>query len=113
MTVPGGLYNTSWFLVMNEAKWDEIGEEDRAAIEAISGAAFAERVGQAWNDADTAAIAEIEEAGIVLYPASDAVLDAVRTAADAREAEWDQSLGTDYDGLAALARLRELSGVVE
>ncbi|CTQ31875.1 TRAP transporter substrate-binding protein [Jannaschia rubra] len=113
MTVPGGLYNTTWFLVVNEAKWDGIAEEDREAIEAISGAAFAERVGQAWNDADTAAVEEIEAAGITLHSASDAVLEAVRAAAEAREAAWAGSLGDDYDGEAALARLRELSGVAE
>lgn len=110
MKAPGGLYNTTWFLVMNEGKWGEISAEDQAAIEAISGLAFAERVGKAWDDADTAAIEKIEAAGIELYDAPAPVLEAVRASATAREAAWAGSLGGDYDGLKALARLRELSG---
>lgn len=113
MTVPGGVYNTSWFLVMNEGKWDSISAEDQAAIDAISGLAFAELVGAAWNDADTAAVAEIEEAGIELYAAPDAVLQAARTSAAALESAWAESLDGDLDGTAALARLREISGVAQ
>lgn len=113
MTVPGGVYNTSWFLVMNDAKWAEISAEDQAAIDAISGLAFAEMVGAAWNDADTAAVAEIEAADIELYAAPDAVLDAARTSAAALEAAWAESLGDEFNGVAALARLREISGVAQ
>jgi len=113
MTVPGGIYNTSWFLVMNEKKWDGIGAEDQAAIDAISGVAFAERVGAAWDAADAAAVVEIEEAGIEVYAAPDAVLDAARTSATALEATWAESLGSEFDGRAALARLREISGVAQ
>lgn len=110
MTVPGGVYNTSWFLVANEGKWAEISPQDQAAIEAISGAAFARRVGEAWNGADAAAVAEIEAAGIEVHPASDAVLAAIREKAAALEASWAASLGDGRDGAAALARLRGMTG---
>lgn len=60
MTVPGGISNITWFFVINEDKRTGVSEEDRAAIDAISGEVFAERVGQAWKDADTAA--EVEPA---------------------------------------------------
>ncbi|MAC81616.1 MAG: ABC transporter substrate-binding protein [Rhodobacteraceae bacterium] len=111
MTVPGGLYNTSWFLVMDEDKWNEISPEDQAAIDAISGLAFAKLVGQAWNDADAAAEEKITEAGIELYPASDEVLEAVKTAASTHEAAWAETLPEGEDGLAALARFRAMTGV--
>lgn len=111
MTVPGGVYNTSWFVVMNQAKWNDISPEDQAAIESISGLAFAERVGQAWNDADENATQEITAAGIDLYAASQPVLDAIKAVADRLEAEWSKSLGADYDGAAALARLRSMTAV--
>lgn len=109
MTVPGGIYNTSWFLVMNEAKWDSISPEDQEAILSISGEAFAERVGQAWNDADAAAVEEIEAAGITLYEAPAPVQDFMRAEAATLEAAWAEGLGEDYDGIAALARLRDLA----
>lgn len=111
MTVPGGLYNTTWFLVMDEDQWDEIGAEDQEAIMGISGLAFAERVGQAWNDADAAAEGEIAEAGIVTSEANDEVLAAVRDVAGRAEQDWSDALGADRDGLAALERLRSMTGV--
>ena len=111
MTVPGGLYNTTWFLVMDEDQWDEIGAEDQEAIMGISGLAFAARVGQAWNDADAAAEGEIAEAGIVTSEANDEVLAAVRDVAGRAEQDWSDALGADRDGLAALGRLRSMTGV--
>jgi TRAP-type C4-dicarboxylate transport system substrate-binding protein len=110
MTVPGGLYNTTWFLVMDQDRWDEIAPEDQAAIEAVSGEAFAERVGRAWNDADIAATDEIEAAGVEIHPASEPVLAAVRDAAAWLEEAWAESLPEGYDGRAALERLRGLTG---
>lgn len=113
MTVPGGIYNTTWFMVMDQDKWDEIGPEDQAAIEKISGLAFAERVGKAWNDADTAATAEITDAGIEVYAAPDPVLAAIGEDAAQREAAWAEGLGAGYDGQAALARFRQMTGISE
>jgi hypothetical protein len=70
------------------------------AIEAISGLAFAERVGQAWNDADAEAIAEFEEAGIEIHPAGEAVLGTIRDAVAAEEKAWAARLPEAYDGAA-------------
>ncbi len=111
MTVPGGIYNTTWFLVMNQGKWDSISDEDQAAIESISGLAFAERVGQAWIDADTAAISEIEASGIELFAAPEPVLDALKESADKLEKAWADGLPDGYDGTAAIERLRGITGV--
>lgn len=112
MRVPGGLYNTTWFLVMNEAAWEGISEEDRAAIEAISGAAFSERVGAAWNAADAAALEAIEEAGIKINDAPAEVLETVKSVAAGHEAAWAEAIAADgFDGAAALAELRAQTGV--
>jgi len=110
MQVPGGIYNTTWFLVMNEDKWGRIDPADRAAIESVSGPAFADLVGKAWRDADNAAAGAIGAAGIDVYPAPDAVLAGIRRLGQKREALWAEKLGPDRDGAAALARLRRLSG---
>ena len=111
MTVPGGIYNTTWFLVMNDSSWEGIAPADQAAIEEISGLAFAEMVGQAWNDADAAATEEIEAAGIELHSASQPVLEEIRRHAARHEAEWSAELGEAHDGAAALERLRAMTGV--
>ncbi|MFV0410022.1 MAG: TRAP transporter substrate-binding protein [Paracoccus sp. (in: a-proteobacteria)] len=110
MTVPGGIYNTTWFFVVNEGRWMSLSDEDRAAIDAISGEAFAERVGQAWNDADAAAREEIGDR-IEFYPASAEVEAALRDQAGKLEAAWSDSLGEGYDGAASLAEFRKMTGV--
>jgi TRAP-type C4-dicarboxylate transport system substrate-binding protein len=109
MTVPGGIYNTTWFFVINEDKWESLSEEDRTAIDAISGEAFAKRVGQAWNDSDTAAKKEVGDR-VDFYQASPEVVTALRAAAANLEDEWANGLGDGYDGKAALASFREMTG---
>lgn len=111
MTVPGGIYNTTWFMVMNEAKWNALSDADKAAIEPLIGEALAERVGKAWNDADAAALEEMKAAGIDIYPAPEAVVGKMREAAATLEAQWIQSLGAEHDGAAALAEFRRMTGV--
>ncbi|WP_174802989.1 TRAP transporter substrate-binding protein [Martelella limonii] len=110
MTVPGGIYNTTWFFVINEDKWNNLSEEDRAAIDAISGEAFAERVGKAWNDADDAAKQEVGDR-VEFYSASPEVVAAMREKAEVLEQSWIETLGSEYDGAAALAKFRETTGV--
>ncbi len=114
MRVPGGLYNTTWFLVMNEDKWNELSPEDQAAIEAVSGLAFAALVGKAWNDADEKAIEKITDAGIEIHDASPAMVEAVKNAASYYEALWaDEVAEQGYDGTAALEELRRQSGAAQ
>ncbi|MDX5592208.1 TRAP transporter substrate-binding protein [Pseudovibrio sp. SPO723] len=114
MKVPGGIYNTTWFLVMNDDKWGELSPEDQAAIEAISGEAFAEMVGQAWNDADAKAIEEINAAGIEIYDAPEGMVTAIREKAAGYEAAWAEAVSEDgYDGAAALTKMREMTGVAQ
>jgi len=112
MRVPGGIYNTTWFVVVNEAKWNEISADDRAAIEAISGEAFAERVGKAWNDADTKAIEKIKDAGIEIYDAPAPILEAIEASAAKHEAAWVKVVDEQgMDGAAALKAMRTQAGV--
>ncbi|SMP34579.1 TRAP transporter substrate-binding protein [Shimia sagamensis] len=112
MRVPGGLYNTTWFLVMNEGAWDGISEADRTAIEAISGATFAERVGAAWNAADEAALVAINEAGIEITDAPATLLETIKSKAAVHENTWVQAISEDgFDGAAALKDLRAQTGV--
>jgi TRAP-type C4-dicarboxylate transport system substrate-binding protein len=54
LTVEGGLYNTSFFFVMNQGAYDGLSDEDRAAIDALSGEAFARRAGGVWDAVDAA-----------------------------------------------------------
>lgn len=111
MTVPGGIYNTTWFMVMNETTWNALSDADKAAIEPLIGEALAERVGKAWNDADAVAIEEMKAAGIEIYPAPEPVVARLGEAAAALEAEWAEAVGADYDAAGALAEFRAMTGV--
>ncbi|GAA0773618.1 TRAP transporter substrate-binding protein [Roseibium denhamense] len=112
MKVPGGIYNTSWFLVMNEDIWDGISEEDQAAIEAVSGEALAELAGGVWDAADARGADYIADKDIEVYDAPTPVLDAIRELAAKHEAAWaDAVQETGFDGAGALAEFRAQTGV--
>ena len=112
MRVPGGIYNTTWFVVMNEAKWNALSAEDQAAIESVSGEAFSELVGTAWNDADEKAIEKIKADGIEIYDAPETMVGAIKETAAKYEASWTETLsGQGFDGAEALSSLRAQTGV--
>lgn len=109
--VPGGLYNTSFFMVMNERTWTSLPEEDRAAIDALSGVALARRAGQAWDAADTAGREAMAAAGMTQKTADEAFVGEIAAALDGIDAIFlEAAAAKGIDGAAALARLRELAG---
>lgn len=68
-------------------------------------------MGKAWNDADAAAIEEMKAADIDIHPAPEPVVAKLREAAASLEAQWAETIGPDYDGAAALAEFRQMTGV--
>lgn len=111
MRIPGGIYNTSWFLVMNEDVWDGISDEDKTAIEAVSGETFARLAGERWDLADTEGAAFVDTTDVVVYDAPAAVVDAIKDLADGYEADWVAEVeATGFDGAAALAAMRSATG---
>jgi TRAP-type C4-dicarboxylate transport system substrate-binding protein len=112
MRTPGGIYNTTWFLVMNDDTWSGLSAANREAIMSVSGAQFAELVGQAWNQADERAIEVLKTAGIEIYDAPPPVLEAIKAEADKLEADWAAKLEEQgYDGEAALEAFRARTSV--
>lgn len=112
MRTPGGIYNTTWFLVMNDDTWSDLSDENRQAIQRVSGEAFAELVGQAWNQADEQALGKLQDAGIEIYDAPKPVLSRIKQEAAKLEADWAAQLDEQgYDGEAALEAFRERTGV--
>ncbi len=73
----GGIYNTAFMVVMNEAKWNAIPEADRALIEPLLGEALAARAGAMWNKADAAGRAVLE-AKLGVHQATDAEIQALK-----------------------------------
>jgi TRAP-type C4-dicarboxylate transport system substrate-binding protein len=85
---PGGLYNTSFAFVMNEATWNKLSKDDQAAIAKLSGEALARRVGRAWDDADGKGSGAMKAAGVQTTMASKAFVDDVRAKTAALEQKW-------------------------
>lgn len=76
-SVPGGLYNTSFFVVMNQAKWDALSVEDKAAIDGVSGEAMARLAGKAWDAADAAGMKAMADKGVAFLTADKTFTDAL------------------------------------
>ena len=69
--VPGGLYNTSFALVMNEATWNKIPKADQDVITKMSGEWAARFFGKYWDEAD-AQSREVQKAAGVQSVTADA-----------------------------------------
>ncbi|MEP1932987.1 MAG: TRAP transporter substrate-binding protein [Roseibium sp.] len=112
MKVPGGIYNTSWFMVMNEDIWDGLSAEDQAAIEKVSGEALASLAGGVWDNSDAVGSAYVADTEIEVYDAPAPVLTTLKELAAKHEANWaDAVKETGFDGTAALADFRTRTGV--
>ncbi|MCW9033467.1 MAG: TRAP transporter substrate-binding protein [Alphaproteobacteria bacterium] len=105
--IPGGLYNTSFFLVMNQAKWDKISPADQKAIEAVSGEAFAKASGAAWDAADASGLAEMKANGNSVKPAGDNLMKQIAGATNHIEAAWVKAATEKgVDGAGAMMMFR-------
>ncbi|WP_226577389.1 TRAP transporter substrate-binding protein [Acuticoccus sediminis] len=106
LTVPGGLYNTSFFVVMNKARWESLSDEDKAAIDQVSGEALARMAGSAWDAADAAG-RDAMKGHITLSAATDAQVDAFTKALQpVIDAKLAEASSTGIDAKAALEALK-------
>ncbi len=108
--VPDGLYNTSFFLVMNKDRFKSLSEKDQEAIMSVSGEAFARLAGSVWDAADAAAMEELKANGNEITVANDAFLEEIKERSAPLEAAWiKEAEKRGVDGAAALAELREMT----
>jgi len=104
--VPGGLYNTSFFLVMNPKKFNSLPKKDQDAIMSVSGENFARIAGKGWDKADEAGVAAMKAAGIEIIDASKTLLREIKEKTDPIEAKWIKDASAK--GLDAAKALKEL-----
>ncbi len=98
---------------MNAAKWESIPKADQAAIEKVSGEAFATLM-KGMDDATDEVIKKVTADGVQRVNAPDSVIAAVKQAHAATESDWlAEAQKRGVDGRAALdfyrAQVRELS----
>jgi len=103
ITIPGGLYNTSFFIVMNKAKWESLTPRQQGEIDSVTGEALARLAGQMWDRADAMGLEAMKDK-IAVSAATDEQLaawrEALQPAVDAQIAEVTKS---GIDGKAAHA----------
>jgi len=85
---PGGLYNTSFVFLMNQAKYDALSPELKKAVDSISGEPLARQFGRAWDKADRRGMAFMQANGVAFTTADAAFVAAIRQRTAPLEAQW-------------------------
>lgn len=85
---PGGLYNTSFAIVMNPDAWAKISKEDQEAITKLSNVALAQRIGRNWDAADRHGTAVMQANNVEVVNASKAFIDEVKAKTSKLEDKW-------------------------
>ncbi len=105
--VPAGLYNTSFFIVMNQAKWDSLAGADQRAIEGISGEYYGRNIGRVWDGMARKGRALALEKGANITTLSGKALDGLRRELAFVEKDWiTRATKKGLDAKAGLAMLR-------
>jgi TRAP-type C4-dicarboxylate transport system substrate-binding protein len=105
--VPGGLYNVTFAMVMNEAKWKSLPPADQAAIDKLSGEALSLRAGKAWDATDGKAEQALKDAKVPVVTANAQFIAEIKAKTAPLEQAWfEKAKAKGVDGPAALAALR-------
>jgi TRAP-type C4-dicarboxylate transport system substrate-binding protein len=87
-TFPGGLYNTSFVFMMNQAKYDSLPADVKKAIDDMSGEFAARMLGRGWDKVDRRGMAFMQAAGVQFTKADAAFVNAVKTKTGGLEDSW-------------------------
>ena len=105
--VPGGLYNVSFGLWMNEAKFKGLPKADQDAIMKVSGENFARMAGKVWDGADDAGLKSMQAGSIIVRTASPELVAEIKAKTDPLEKAWyDEAKAKGIDGAAVMAEFR-------
>ena len=87
-TFPGGLYNTSFVFMMNQAKYDKLSPEDKKAVDAISGETAARIFGRGWDKVDRRAFGLMQANNVVVSKADTKFVAEIKSKTSALEQGW-------------------------
>ena len=87
-TFPGGLYNTSFVFMMNQAKYDKLSAEDKKAVDAISGETAARIFGRGWDKVDRRAFALMQVNNVLVTKADAKFVADVKAKTSPLEQGW-------------------------
>ena len=105
--VPNGLYNSTFFVAMNQAKWDAISSVDKKAIEGVSGESFARVIGGAWDAVDQKGRELVRSGGTKVTTIQGAELAKLKSNLSFIKNNWLKKVAAKgIDGAGALKYLR-------
>ncbi|HOZ65372.1 MAG TPA: TRAP transporter substrate-binding protein [Burkholderiaceae bacterium] len=85
---PGGLYNTSFVFMMNQAKYDKLTAEEKKAVDTISGEVAARIYGRGWDKVDRRGIALMQANNVQIVKADAKFVSDVKTRISSLEQNW-------------------------
>ena len=90
LEIPGdrGLYAAVFLFAMNKAKFDGLPDDLKKVIDDNSGMAWAERIGQAWEDAEAPGLAAAKARGNTIVTMDEAEIAKLREAGNAVTEAW-------------------------
>lgn len=103
------LYTTAFVFAMNKQKWESLSDEQKAAIDSVSGADFSALAGKDMQSYDVPSRAAAAALGNNIITLSDAEVQVWKDAASKVESEWaDEMTGKGFDGQGLVDQAREL-----
>lgn len=107
-TFPGGLYNTSFVFMMNQAKYDKLSADDKKAVDAASGETAARIMGRNWDKVDRRAFALMQANNVQVTKADAKFVSDVKAKTSTLEAKWVKDAETKglKDAAKVLAEFR-------
>lgn len=87
-TFPGGLYNTSFVLLMNQARYDALSPDLKKAVDDASGEVAARLLGRHWDKVDRRAYALMQANAVQVTRADAKFVADVKAKTSALEQKW-------------------------
>lgn len=85
---PGGLYNTSFVFMMNQAKYDALPADVKKIVDEMSGEFAARFLGRGWDKVDRRGMAFMQANGVTFTKADAAFVSAVKAKTGGLEDTW-------------------------
>ena len=85
---PGGLYNTSFVFMMNQAKYDKLSADEKKAVDAISGETAVRIFGRNWDRVDRRALGMMQANNVQVVKADAKFVADVKERTAPLETKW-------------------------
>ena len=107
-TFPGGLYNTSFVFMMNQAKYDKLTADEKKAVDAISGEVAARMFGRGWDRVDRRSMALMQANNVPIVKADASFVAEIKAKTAPLEQKWVKDAETKglKDAAKVLAEFR-------